>query len=268
MGRAQVGEMVQVWRAARRRSQLDLALEVGVSARHLSFVETGRSRPSPELLLALASCLDVPLRDRNAMLLAAGYAPRYSHRALDDPAMRAARTSIQRMLDAHEPYPGVAIDRHGNVVLANDAARRLVASLPPEVTGPPLNIYRSSLHPLGLAASTINFAEWAAYMLDQLERSHSVTGDTELGALLAEVRSYPNVAAIERSPNTRSWVDLPLLVPLRLDRGDHELSLLTTLTTFGTPQDVTLAELTIELFFPADDETADALRADAPRAGS
>src|SRR5436309_6248083 len=156
------------WRTRRRRSQLDLSLDVGVSTRHLSFVETGRSRPSPELVLALADHLDVPLRERNTMLLAAGYAPRYSQTSLDDSAMARVRASLQRMLDAHDPYPGVVIDRQWNVVLANRAAGALTVGLPAELAGPPLNVYRVCLHPDGLAARTLNFAEWANYLLRQL----------------------------------------------------------------------------------------------------
>jgi transcriptional regulator with XRE-family HTH domain len=248
-----VGELMRDWRTRRRRSQMNLALEVGVSTRHLSFVETGRSRPSPELVTSVADHLDVPLRERNALLLAAGYAPQYSERSLDDPAMRPAVASIERMLAAHDPYPGVLIDRQWNVVRANAAAGALTAGLPPEVLGPPLNVYRLCLHPDGLAARTRNFREWAGYLLRQLERSLVRTGDADLGAIYDEVRAYPDVAALG-DRGTRDE-DVTILVPLRIEHADNELSLFTTLTTFGTPRDITLDEVAVELFFPADDAT-------------
>lgn len=261
MGTAGVGELVRDWRTRRRRSQMDLAFEVGVSPRHLSFVETGRSRPSPELVLALADRLGVPLRERNTLLLAAGYAPRYSQRSLDAPEMRAVRASVQRMLDAHDPYPGVVVDRQWNVALANRAARALTDGLPPAVVGPPLNVYRVCLHPDGLALRTRNFGEWADYLLRQLRRTIVLTADPALEQLLDELTTYPDVAAVATAPHAASWDEPPLLVPLRLAVGNDELSLFTTLTTFGTPRDVTLDELAIELFYPADDHSDDLLRA-------
>lgn len=251
------------WRTRRRRSQMDLALEVGVSARHLSFVETGRSKPSPELVLAIADRLDVPLRERNTFLLAAGYAPRYSERSIDDPSMRRVRGSLQQMLDAHDPYPGVVIDRQWNVVLANAAAGALTATLPPHLLGPPLNVYRICLHPEGLAARTLNFPEWADYLVRQLRRSIVLTGDAELERLYREVRSYENVAALAELPGP-TWDEPPLLVPFRIALGNHEVSMFTTLTTFGTPRDVTLDELAVELFFPADDQSDAILRTPLP----
>jgi transcriptional regulator with XRE-family HTH domain len=263
MGRPRVGELLREWRTRRRRSQMDLALDVGVSTRHLSFVETGRSRPSPELVLALAEHLDVPLRERNTLLLAAGYAPRYTESSLDAPTMRHVRASLQRMLDAHDPYPGVVIDRRWDVVLANRSASALTIGVAPELLGPPLNVYRVCLHPDGLAARTINFAEWAAYLLGQLRRTIVLTGDGQLEALEREVQSYPNVARLAALAPPPVWDDPPLLVPIQLDAGDHELAMFTTLTTFGTPRDVTLDELAVELFFPADDRTATILRGGA-----
>jgi transcriptional regulator with XRE-family HTH domain len=261
MGRPHVGTLVKDWRHRRNLSQMDLALKVYVSTRHLSFVETGRSGPSPELLLAIAGALDVPLRQRNALLLAGGYAPRFTERPLDDPAMAPVRRSIQRMLDAHDPYPGVVIDRAWNVVVANRAALALVAGLPPALSGPPLNVYRACLHPDGLAASTVDFAPWADYLLGQLHRAILLTGDERLVAIEAEVRVYPNVAVLgDRPQRAPEWDEPPLLVPLTLRRDGGTLSLFTTLTTFGTPRDVTLEELSIELFFPADDRTEEILR--------
>jgi transcriptional regulator with XRE-family HTH domain len=260
MARTPVGELLRDWRTRRRRSQMDLALEVGVSTRHLSFVETGRSRPSAELVMALAAHLEVPLRERNGLLLAAGYAPQFSQVPLDDPAMNRVRASIQRMLDAHDPYPGVVIDRQWNVAIANRAGLALTRGLPDSVLGPPLNVYRLCLHPDGLARRTTNFLDWASYLLRQLRRSIVLTGDPTLVALLAEVSGYPNVAQIIPLLGGAQGDEPPLLVPVRLATPLGELSLFTTLTTFGTPLDVTIDELAIELFFPADDLSDEMLR--------
>lgn len=258
--RPSVGTLVREWRTRRRRSQLDLAVEVGMSTRHLSFVETGKSRPSPELLMTIAEHLDVPLRERNGLLLAAGYAPRYGHRSLDEPSLRVVRDNLQRMLDAHDPYPGVVIDRCWNVAAANSAATGLVAGVPAELLGPPMNVYRVCLHPEGLAARTVNFADWARTLLGQLRRSLAATADPALQALLDEVTAYPNVAALGGRDAVPVGEEPPLLVPVTLLADGVELSLFTTLTTFGTPRDVTLDELAVELFFPADDDTAARLR--------
>jgi len=255
-----VGELLRDWRGRRHRSQLDLALSVGVSARHLSFVETGRAKPSPELVLALASHLDVPLRERNTLLIAAGYAPRFAETPLDDAAMARVSAALQRLLDAHDPYPGVVLDRYWNVVASNAAAGMLVGALPAALVGPPLNVFRASLHPDGLAKVTRNFAEWATYLVATLRRLVVRTADPVLDALLSEVAAYPNVAELLDAPE---WLpdDVALLVPCRLVMGGAELSLFTTLTTFGTPRDITLDDLAVELFFPADDATERALRA-------
>lgn len=268
MARPTVGELIKGWRTRRRRSQMDLALDVGVSTRHLSFVETGRSRPSPELVLALAHHLDVPLRERNTLLLAAGYAPRFSQTSIDDPSMARVRASMQRMLDAHDPYPGVVIDRQWNVVLANRAAMGLTDGVDASLLGPPMNVYRLCLHPDGLAARTTNFTDWAAYLLQQLRRTISLTGDPALQAILDEVIEYPNVARIAPLAEIAAWDDPPLLVPFRIESPAGELSLFTTLTTFGTPRDVTIDEIAIELFFPADDASDTLLRAAATAAAT
>lgn len=260
--RPDVGGLLRAWRTRRSRSQLDLSLEVGVSTRHLSYVETGKAKPSPELVLALAEQLDVPLRARNELLLAAGYAPRYAERALDDPAMAHVRRSLARMLDAHDPYPGVAIDLQWNVVQANAAALALVDGLPDELLGPTLNVFRVCLHPDGLARRTKNLDEWATHLLGQLRRSWLLTADLALGALLDEVSGYPGL------PDRADWSAVDpepaptVLVPFRFEAVDGtELSLFTTLTSFGTPRDITVEELGLELFFPADDATERALRA-------
>jgi transcriptional regulator with XRE-family HTH domain len=252
-----VGDLVREWRRRRRRSQLGLALDVGVSARHLSFVETGRSRPSPELLLTLADHLDVPLRERNVFMLAAGYAPRFGQTSLDDPSMEQVRAALGRLLDGHHPYPGVVIDRVWNVVLANAAAARLTEGLPPEVRTPVLNVFRVCLHPDGLAPRTRNFGEWAGYLLGQLERLQRLTNDPAVAALADEVGAYPTVTELDSAARERD--ETALLVPWSLEVGGHELSFFTTLTTFGTPRDITLDEVAVELFYPADERSDRAL---------
>jgi transcriptional regulator with XRE-family HTH domain len=255
-----IGPMMRDWRHRRGRSQLDLSLDVGVSTRHLSFVENGRSRPSPELVLAVAEHLDVPLRERNTMLLAAGFAPRYPARDLADTSMQRILVSLQRMLDLHDPYPGVVIDRQWNVLLTNSAATMMTAGLPDDVIGPMPNVFRMCLHPDGLAERTVNFDDWAGYLLRQLRRTIVLTGDEGLTALETELLEHPNVAKVRRRAHDHRVDDVPILVPLVLDVGGAELTLFTTLTTFGTPLDVTLDELAVELFFPADDATETVLR--------
>jgi transcriptional regulator with XRE-family HTH domain len=264
MGNNRVGAMVREWRLRRRRSQLDLALEVGVSTRHLSFVETGRSRPSPELVLAIGHYLEVPLRDRNAMLLAAGYAPRYSHTPLDATSMQRIHASLQRMLDAHDPYPGVVIDHRWDVVLANRAATAMLEGVASAALEPSLNVFRLCLHPDGLAARTTNFDEWAGYLIHQLARIRVHRGDEQVEALAREVATYPNLPEAGSAAPMAHVGELPLLVSFRLrTSAGEELSLFTTLTTFGTPRDITLDELAVELFFPADDRTDMLLRSSA-----
>lgn len=244
---------------------MDLALDVGVSPRHLSFVETGRSKPSPELVLALAEHLEVPLRERNTLLLAAGYAPRYRETALDAGAMDRVRAALQRLLDTHDPYPGVVVDRQWNVVLSNQSAAAVTGNVPEELLGPPINVFRLCLHPDGLARHTLNFPEWSGYLLGQLHRATLLSGDPALVALSEEVAAYPNLAGLGDWRRTTASMDEPLLlVPWRLDIGGNGLSLFTTMTTFGTPQDITLSELAVELLFPADEATAALLRGNTP----
>ncbi len=268
MAGAKVGELLAEWRHRRHRSQLDLASEVGVSTRHLSYVETGRSRPSPEMVITLSDHLDVPLRDRNAMLLAAGYAPRYTQSSFDDLSMQVVRRSLQRMLDAHDPYPGVVVDQRWNVVLANAAALVLIDGLPIELLQPQLNVFRVCLHPDGLAGRTINFEDWAAYLLGQIRRTIQLTRDDELIALEREVLAYPNVIELKDPDPGSHEDDPPLLVPFVLDTANACWSMFTTLTTFGTPRDVTLDELCVELFFPADDATEVLMRQELPAAAT
>ena len=264
MARASAGTLVRDWRVRRRRSQMELALAAGVSPRHLSFVETGRSRASPELLLTLADQLDVPLRERNALLLAGGYAPRYPRTSLDAPEMVRVRSTLETVLQRHDPYPGLVIDRYWNVVLANSGALRLIEGLPDHVLGPPANIFRVSLHPDGLAGRTRNFDDWSTYLLAQLHRSTVLTGDPEFHQLMDEVSAYPAVAALGDWRLQQTSEEPQVLVPFRIDRDGTELSMFTTLTVFGTPQDVTLAELAVELFYPADDASEALLRSGGP----
>ncbi|GIF52609.1 DNA-binding XRE family transcriptional regulator [Asanoa ferruginea] len=260
MTTANVGELIRQQRGLARRSQLDLAYEIGVSPRHLSFVELGKSKPSPGLLIKIAEHLDLPLRERNDWLLAAGYAPRYPESPLTGPALSRVRTSLQALLDAHDPFPGLAIDGHWNVLLSNRAARRLVAGIPEDVRGEPANIFRMALHPAGFAGRTRNFPEWSAYLLRRLDRAVVRTQDPGLAALADEVATWPAI------PERQTWrhlssdeADDPVL-SWRLEHAGAELSMFTLLSTFGTPLDVTLSDLSIELFFPADEQTEATLR--------
>lgn len=254
-----VGPLVRHWRQRRRLSQMALALDAGLSTRHLSFIETGRSRPSPEVLMAMAQRLDIPLRDRNTLLLAAGYAPRYAQRSLQADDMHSVRDALTRLLDAHQPYPGLVLDGQWNVVLANGAARMLANLLPETLRTPTLNIYRASLHPQGLARFTRNLDEWAVHLVGNLRRSIENTGDPALIALEAEILAYPRIREALRGAS--HGTAQALLVPCLLDLPAGSVSLFTTLTSFGTPQDVTLQELCVELFYPADAASEELLRA-------
>lgn len=250
-----IGELIREARQQRRLSQMDLALDVGISPRHLSFVETGRSKPGAEVLLAIAQRLALPLRTRNAWLLAAGYAPRYSEQPLVSSQMAQIHAALDKLLHAHDPYPGVVLDGHWNVVRSNAAAQRLVGLLPPALREPQLNMFRASLHPQGFAALTQNFQEWGSYLVQALGKQVQDTRDPAMAALLQEVRQYPNVAALETAQAETAGAVPSLLIPCVLVLGGQSLSLFTTLTSFGTPRDITLAELSIELFYPSDPET-------------
>ncbi|WP_173097449.1 helix-turn-helix domain-containing protein [Actinomadura verrucosospora] len=260
MTHAAVGLLIRRRRSLGRRSQMDLAHEIGVSPRHLSFVELGKSKPSADLLLAIARHLDVPLRERNDWLLAAGYAPRYPETSLTEPELARVRRSLQALLDAHDPFPAAVIDRTWSVQLSNRAARRLVSGIAAEVRGVPTNIFRTALHPAGLAHRTRNFPQWSAYLLWHLDRAVTRNQDPALTALAAEIATWQGI------PERRAWGHLSAeegddpVVPWRLEAGGQELSLITTMSTFGVPMDVTLSELSIELFFPADETTEAALR--------
>jgi transcriptional regulator with XRE-family HTH domain len=254
------GTVLRDWRQRRQASQLDLALLAGVSARHVSFIETGRARPSPALIDALAEQLDIPLRERNRLFVAAGFAPRYTEHALSDDQMAGVRSALARLLAAHDPYPGIVVDRQWNVVMNNRGGDLLKGLLPDGLKAGGINAIRASLHPDGLARFTVNFDEWSAIVLDILARSVASSGDAALRALEAEVTAYPNVrAALQRRPLPASAVPA-LLVPCVLALPGGTLSLFITLTSFGTPRDVTLDELCVELFYPADAASEAALR--------
>lgn len=256
-----VGGLVRQWRTLRKLSQMELALDINISPRHLSFVETGRAKPSAQVLMAIADYLNVPLRTRNTWLLAAGYAPRYSEQSLDSARMQPVRAAVQRLLAAHDPYPGIALDGQWNVVLMNSAGAQMVSLLPAHLREPTLNIFRASLHPEGFAAHTRNFAQWGSYLLGVLQRRLWDAHDEALALIAQEVYTYPNVQALKAATVHSPVAEPALLVPCELTLGGHDLSLFTTLTTFGSPRDITLHELCIELFYPADEATQVRLRA-------
>jgi transcriptional regulator with XRE-family HTH domain len=254
-----IGTELREWRSRRRLSQLELALDAGISARHLSFVETGRSRPSAELVLTLAEHLEVPLRERNGLLLAAGYAPRYSAHSLDDPELVPIRDALTGVLAGHEPHPALAVDHHWNLVASNAALDPIITGVAPELLVPPVNTLRVALHPDGMAPRIVNFAAWREHLLHRLERALIIRSDDALRELHEELISYPVHA--ERPP-PRPEEDV--MFPLILDDETHgPLTFYSTVTTFGTAYDVTVAELAVEAFFPADARTAAALNAAA-----
>jgi transcriptional regulator with XRE-family HTH domain len=256
-----VGELLRDWRQRRRMSQLLLAAEADISTRHLSFVESGRALPSREMVMHLAERLDVPLRARNMLLVAAGYAPLFRERPLTDPQLTAAREAVELVLKGHEPYPALAIDRHWTIVTANRALAPLLGAASEALLAPPVNALRLSLHPDGIASSVVNWHAWRAHVLARLQRQIDVSGDETLVALRDELAGYPTPPGAE-SPEADSNATLnQIAVPLRLRTPLGVLSFFSTTTVFGTPVDVTLSELAIEAFFPADPQTAAALRA-------
>jgi transcriptional regulator with XRE-family HTH domain len=255
-----VGSLLREWRQRRRLSQLDLALEAEISTRHLSFLETGRAQPSREMLLRLAEQLNVPLRDRNALLLAAGYAPVFAARPLEDPALGSARQAIDLVLTGHEPHPALALDRHWNLVASNRAIPLLVAGAEPSLLQPPVNVLRLSLHPAGLAPRIANFAEWRAHLLARLRRQIELSADPTLTELLRELRGYAAPAGHELEGSAVEHNYAGVIVPLRLMTDAGTLAFISTTTIFGTAVDITLSELALETFFPADAATAAAMR--------
>ncbi|GAA1873513.1 helix-turn-helix transcriptional regulator [Asanoa iriomotensis] len=244
-----MGDLLRDWRRTRRLSQLDLSISTGVSARHISFVETGRSRPSPDLILRLAEQLEIPLADRNALLLAGGHAPAYPSHALTDPEMGPVLAAVRHLLDGHDPYPAALIDQHWDLVEANAAIEVFTAGCAPHLLEPPINVLRLSLHPDGMAPRIGNLAEWRAHLLHRLRQQATTTNDPMLYDLLEELSGYPG--------GTGAAGPTSVVVPLVY----QHLSFVSTTTLFGTPLDVTVAGLAIESFFPADSATAERLRA-------
>src|SRR6201993_4232205 len=258
---AHVGDHLREWRQRRHLSQLDLAGDAEISARHLSFVETGRAAPSRDMVLKLAERLNVPLRERNVLLVAAGYAPAFPQRSLDDPALKSAREAIDLVLRAHEPNPALAYDRHWNLVSANRMVAPLLEGVPQRLLGQPFNILRLAFHPEGLAPRTVNLAEWAGHLLERLHRQCEATADPELLKLYPDLKSYPIPARAGPLPPDN------VAIPFKLRHGGEVLSFFSTTMVFGTPVDITLSELALETFFPADELTATRLKQMAAKLG-
>jgi transcriptional regulator with XRE-family HTH domain len=252
------GEHLRFWRQHRRMSQLDLASEAEISTRHLSFVETGRSLPSREMVLRLVERLDVPLRERNALLVAAGYAPMYRERPLDDPALTAAREAVQLILKSHEPYPALAVDRHWNLVAANAMLPHLLTGADPALLQGQPNVLRLSLHPRGIAPQIANLAQWRKHIFERLRQQVHATGDKTLAALADELRGYPEPA--EAGDTHLDGELLGVAMPFRFRTPFGVLNFISTTTVFGSAVDITLQELALETFFPADAMTGDVLR--------
>jgi transcriptional regulator with XRE-family HTH domain len=263
MASGQSGVLLRSWRERRRISQLDLAIQAGVSARHVSFIETGRSQPSRAMLHRLGEQLDIPLRDRNQILVSAGYAPAYPQSDIEAAEMRPVRDALDQLLAGHEPFPAVVVDRNWNVLSANTSTGILLDGVAEELlAATPMNALRVTLHPRGIAPRITNLVEYREHLLSRLRRQLLVTGDAETGALYAELAGYPT----PDEPTPASATGAEVFVPFRLQHGDRELSFFSTITTFGTALDVTLAELSVESFFPANPETAEFLRGQPTRA--
>ena len=254
---ANVGSLIREWRQRRRLSQLDLACEADISTRHLSYVETGRSSPSREMLMHLAERLNVPLRERNLLLTAAGFAPVYRERPLHDPALSSARQAVDLVLKGHEPYPALAVDRHWNMLAHNRSVPLLLAGVDAELLKPPVNVLRLSLHPAGLAPRIVNLAQWREHLFLRLKHQIDASADVVLVDLLHELQALPFDAGQSDGP---AIDPSGVAVPLQFRSPQGVMSFIGTTTVFGTPVDVTLAELALETFFPADDHTAELLR--------
>ena len=252
-----IGPLLRGWRERRRVSQLELALRAGSSARHISFVETGRSRPSEEMVLRLAEHLEVPVRERNALLLAAGYAPHYPETPLDDPSMEALRAGVERLLQGYEPYPALVVDATYEVVAANRGIAMLLEGVPDHLLTPPLNAMRLTLHPEGLAPRIHNLAEWRGHLLAQMERQIALQRSPALRALYEEVAAYPVPDRSESAsgPGEEAEEVPYFALPMRIEHEGRVLSFVSSISTFNTPMDVTVAELAIETFLPADPAT-------------
>jgi len=253
-----VGPLLRAWRERRRMSQLELALRADSSARHVSFVETGRSRPSEDMVLRLAERLDVPVRERNALLLAAGYAPRFPQTPLDDPTLDALRSGLERLLQGYEPYPALVMDARYDVVAANRGITMLLEGVPESLLTPPLNAMRLTLHPQGLAPRIRNLPEWRGHLLAQMERQIALYRSNPLRELYEEVAAYP---VAHTGPAGEPSESVPYFaLPMRIEHEGRVLSFISSVATFNTPMDVTVAELAIETFLPADPATAKYLR--------
>ena len=250
------GDLIRQWRQRRRLSQLDLAIAANVSSRHLSFVETGRSHPTSQMILHLAEHLDVPLRDRNALLLAGGYAPVYPERTLAAPELRAVQGALARVLAGHEPYPAAVVNRWWELVDANAGIALFTGDVRPELLEPPVNVLRLSLHPDGMAPRIANLPEWRAHLLARLHRQAEATGDPRLFSLYSELEAYPGGLGDQ---GAQPPLPTDVVVPLRYRTAQAELSFLSITAVIGTPMDVTVEELAIESFYPADPQTAKAL---------
>ena len=253
-----VGPLLREWRQRRHLSQMDLANLSGVTTRHLSFVETGRSRPSREMVLHLAEHLEVPLRDRNALLLAAGFAPTFRQGDLADPSFATVREALDRVLAGHEPYPAIMVDRKWQLVSANAAAAVMIEGVAPYLLEAPVNVMRTSLHPDGLAPRIQNLERWSEHILGRLRRQALITGDAELTELEAELEGYVTAQGI-RPRRVGGEVPDEVATPMVLESERGLLTLITTIATFGTPLDITLAELALEAFLPADEATTEIL---------
>jgi transcriptional regulator with XRE-family HTH domain len=249
-----VGPLLREWRSRRRVSQLELSVETGVSTRHLSFIETGRAQPSRDMVMRLAEYLELPLRERNALLLAAGYAPEYAQTPLTSESMRDVRRSLQSLIEAHQPCPAMAVDPLWNLVLANDSAMALAEGLPEEVLAEPLNVIRLLLHPEGLSTRIVNFDAYSAHLLHRMRRQYRATGDARVRELLDEFERYPGVTL-----PTATALPIAPVFRIRLSPDAPVLSFFTIISTLGTPYDVTLDEIVIESLFPADEATAEAI---------
>jgi transcriptional regulator with XRE-family HTH domain len=252
------GALLRRWRQQRRMTQMDLALAAGSSTRHLSCLETGRAQPSREMIVQLGDCLNIPLREQNTLLLAAGFAPAFQERSLEDKDLQAARQAMDTVLQAHLPFPAFAVDRHWNVILSNSALPELYEGCSEELLRPPVNAVRLVLHPQGMAARIINYADWRAHTLHLLRGQAEARQDPGLEALIAEVLSYPDPFETARNPGFEG--PQRLATPLMLSTRWGTVSFLNTLTVFGTPNDVTLAELALEMLFPADKDTVAVVR--------
>ena len=254
-----IGEHLRIWRQRRHLSQLDLATEAEISTKHLSFLETGRSKPSRDMVLHLSQHLRIPLREQNTLLQAAGFAPQFSSGSLEGADMASARRTIDLLLKAHEPFPAIAVDRHWNLVMANAAVPPLMDGAASWLIEPPINVIRLSLHPEGIAPKIVNYVEWKSHLLERLNRQFELTADPVIGAMIEEFKGYPVSDEARRFQGSNRGLDRNIAIPMLIRTDQGLMNFISTTTVFGTPIDVTLSELAIETFFPADNATAKAL---------